>query len=194
MPPLRATLQIAQLTAAGLVLARLAQGRRRRAPLGASAAGPPPVSVSAVVPARDEAGRIGACLDGLLADGDLLEVLVVDDGSSDATAAIARAAGARVVDGAPLPAGWTGKAWALQQGIEAARGELVLHVDADARPAPGLARALVAAATEHGDDVLSAGPAFRCATRADLVLHPAFLATLPYRYGVGDAQGRRPRP
>jgi dolichol-phosphate mannosyltransferase len=194
-PPLRATLQIAQLTAGGLVLVRLAQGRRRRAPLKAEGTTPPPsATVSAVVPARDEEGRIGACLDGLLADPDLLEVVVVDDGSSDATARVARAAGARVIDGAPLPAGWTGKAWALQQGIEAARGELVLHVDADARPRPGLARALVAAATEHGDDVLSAGPAFRCRTRADLVVHPAFLATLPYRYGVGDAQGRRPRP
>lgn len=193
MPPSRALLSLAQLAAGGLVLARLAQGRTRREPLGATPAGPPPVTVSAIVPARDEEARIGACLGGLLADDDLLEVIVVDDGSSDATARLARGAGARVIEGAPLPAGWTGKAWALQQGIEAARGELVLHVDADARPAPGLARALVAAATEHGDDVLSAGPAFRCRTRADLVLHPAFLATLPYRYGVGDARGHRPR-
>jgi dolichol-phosphate mannosyltransferase len=182
-----------QLAAGGLVLARLAQGRRRRPPLAAVGEAPT-ATISAIVPARDEAQRIGACLDGLLADPDLLEVLVVDDGSADATAEVARAAGARVVPGRPLPEGWTGKAWALQQGIEAARGELVLHVDADARPRPGLARALAAAARAHGDDVLSAGPAFRCRTTADLVVHPAFLATLPYRYGVGDAEGRRARP
>jgi dolichol-phosphate mannosyltransferase len=193
----RSVLAAAQALAAAVVLGRLGQGRRRRPALSAGAdeaagAGAPAISV--VVPARDEAARIEPCLEGLLADPGLLEVIVVDDGSSDDTAALARAAGAAVVAGAPLPAGWTGKAWALQQGIEAARGELVLHVDADVRPRPGLARALAAAMAAGGDDVLSAGPAFRCRTAADLVLHPAFLATLPYRYGIGDAEGRRPRP
>jgi dolichol-phosphate mannosyltransferase len=190
-PPLRAIAAAAQVAAGGLVLTRLAQGRVRRPPLSGSAPAPA-ASISAVVPARDEEQRLGPCLAGLLGDPDLLEVVVVDDGSSDGTAALARRAGARVVEGAPLPPGWTGKCWALQQGIEAARGELVLHLDADARPRPGLARALAAAAREHDDDVLSGGPAFRCVTRPDRVLHPAFLATLPYRYGVGDALGRRP--
>jgi dolichol-phosphate mannosyltransferase len=187
-------LRLAQAAAGGLVLSRLAGGRVRRAPLAPDAAPPPAGSVSVVVPARDEAARLAPCLAGLLPDLDLLEVLVVDDRSTDATAALARAAGAQVLAGAEPPPGWTGKAWALQQGLEAARGDWVLHVDADARPAPGLARALVAAAREHGDDVLSAGPAFRVRTAADALLHPAFLATLPYRFGVADAVGRRPRP
>src|SRR4051794_19465756 len=189
----RRVLTAGQAAAGALVVARLADGRVRRPPLD-DAAPPPPATLTVVVPARDEAARIGPCLAGLAGDADLLEVLVVDDGSRDATAEVARAAGARVVAGAPLPPGWTGKAWALQQGIEAARGEWVLHLDADARPRPGLARALLAAARAGGDDVLSAGPAFRCATVADLVLHPAFLATIPYRTGVADAAGRRPRP
>jgi dolichol-phosphate mannosyltransferase len=193
-PPVRRVVAAAQLAAGGLVLTRLAQGRRRRPPLSAGDAPAPAAPVSAVVPARDEEHRLGRCLEGLLADGDLLEVIVVDDGSTDGTAALARAAGARVLAGAPLPLGWTGKAWALQQGIEAAYGEWVLHVDADARPRPGLARALVAAALADGDDLLSAAPAFRCADAADLVLHPAFLATLPYRFGPADAAGWRPRP
>jgi dolichol-phosphate mannosyltransferase len=131
---------------------------------------------------------------GLLEDPDVAEVVVVDDCSSDATAALARALGARVVAGREPPAGWAGKPWALQQGIRAARGDWVVHVDADARPRPGLARALVAAAREHGDDLLSAGPLFRCRTAPDRVLHPAFLATLPYRFGPADAAGARPRP
>jgi dolichol-phosphate hexosyltransferase len=60
------------------------RGRRRRPPL--TAAGRPPwATVSAVVPARDEAPRIGPCLDGLLGDPDLAEVVVVDDGSTDGT-------------------------------------------------------------------------------------------------------------
>lgn len=186
-------LTAAQLAAGATVAARLARGRRRRPALGPSA--PEPAgTVSAVVPARDEAARIEPCLCGLLADADLLEVVVVDDCSTDGTARLAASLGVRVVPGVAPPPGWAGKAWALQQGIEAARGDWVLHVDADARPRPGLARALVASAREHGDDLLSAGPAFRCATAADLVLHPAFLATLPYRFGPGDAIGRPARP
>ncbi len=189
----RSLLTAAQAGAAAVVLARLGQGRTRRAPLNDDAPAPER-TISVVVPARDEAERIGPCLAGLVTDPDLLEVLVVDDGSTDGTAAIAEAAGAQVLEGVDPPPGWTGKAWALQQGIEAARGDLVLHVDADARPRPGLARAMAAAMEDNQDDVLSAGPAFRCRTAADLVVHPAFLATLPYRYGVGDAVGRRPTP
>jgi dolichol-phosphate mannosyltransferase len=184
----------AQAGAATLVAARLGRGRRRREPLDAGRARAPGATISAVVPARDEAGRLGPCLRGLLADPDLLEVVVVDDCSSDGTADLAARLGARVVAGDEPPVGWAGKAWALQQGIEAARGDWVLHLDADARPRPGLGRALLATARAHGDDLLSAGPTFRCATAADLVLHPAFLATLPYRFGPGDALGRRPRP
>jgi dolichol-phosphate mannosyltransferase len=120
--------------------------------------------------------------------------VVVDDRSSDDTAGVARRAGARVIEGVARPAGWAGKTWALQQGIEAARGSWVVHVDADARPRPGLARALVAAAREHGDDVLSAGVTFRCDTAAERLLHPAFLATIVYRFGPTDALGFRPWP
>jgi dolichol-phosphate mannosyltransferase len=187
-------LTAAQLLAGAAVAARLSGGRVRRPPLRAGPAAPPGATVSAVVPARDEERRLAPCLRGLLADADLLEVLVVDDCSTDGTAEIAEALGARVVGGTAPPPGWAGKAWALQQGIEAAQGEWVLHVDADARPRPGLARAMLAAARSCGDDLLSAGPAFRCATAADLVLHPSFLATLPYRFGPGDAAARRPAP
>src|ERR671911_2295451 len=90
-------LRFAQMGAGAVVLARLARGRSR---LPALAAAPPARSVSVVIPARDEAARIGPCLAGLAGDPDVLEVLVVDDGSKDATARIARAAGARVVPGA----------------------------------------------------------------------------------------------
>lgn len=187
-------LSAAQLAAGAIVAARLARGRVRRAPLRAGAAAAPDGTVSAVVPARNEAQRLAPCVAGLLRDPDLAEVIVVDDCSTDATADVARGLGARVVSGRKPPAGWAGKTWALQVGIAAAHGDWVLHVDADARPRPGLARALVAAAREHGDDVLTAGPVFRCRTAPDLVLHPAFLATLPYRFGPADALGRRPRP
>ncbi|WP_205696080.1 glycosyltransferase family 2 protein [Conexibacter sp. SYSU D00693] len=182
---------VAQAALALPVLERLSHGRRRRAPLGPGAP-EPGGTVSVVVPARDEEDRLGPCLAGLVDDPDLLEVLVVDDRSSDGTAALARAAGATVLEGEEPPPGWAGKAWALEQGIRAARGDWVVHVDADVRPRPGLARALVAAATEHGDDLLSATVPFRCATAPDLVLHPSFTATIPYRAGPVDAEGWRP--
>ena len=190
MRPFPGMLSALQAAAGAAVLARLARGRDRRAPL---APGPPfPGSVSAVVPARDEAARIGPCLAGLLADPDLAEVIVVDDGSRDATAARAREAGARVVEGRPPPPGWVGKPWALQQGLEAARGDVVVSVDADTRPRPGLARALAAAL--DGADLVTAGCRFRCDTAGERLLHPAMLATLVYRFGPADAAGARPRP
>jgi dolichol-phosphate mannosyltransferase len=180
----------AQTACAAVALRRLARGRSRRPPL---AAAPPPPSLSVVIPARDEERRIGPCLAAL--DG-AAEVIVVDDESSDATAAVARAGGARVIRGAPLPDGWVGKQWALQQGVEAASGAVVVTLDADTRPAPGLVGAL-AGCLDRGADFVSAGPRFVCDTPAERLLHPAFLCTLSYRFGplgaepstsAGDAQ------
>jgi dolichol-phosphate mannosyltransferase len=151
-------LALPQAVAAAVVLGRLARGRRRRPPL-TTAAPPPAGTVSVVVPARDEAGRLAPCLAGLRADATAHEVLVVDDRSCDDTAAVARAGGATVIDGAELPAGWAGKAWALEQGLRAATGDWVVFLDADTRPRPGLLRALVHAARDA--DLLSTGPRFR---------------------------------
>ncbi len=170
-------LRLAQAGAGAVVLARLARGRSRRPPLAAART---TERVSVVIPARDEAERIGPCLAGIAGDPDVLEVIVVDDGSADATAAIAAAAGARVVTGRPKP-GWVGKPWALQQGLEAARGDVVVTLDADTRPRPGLIGALVAALAEA--DLVTAGARF---TAAGWV-HPAMLATLVYRFGPADA-------
>src|SRR5215210_8812857 len=89
----------AQGLAAAVVVARLARGRVRRAPLSAAGAPVPPGRVSVVVPARDEERRLEPCLRGLRRDPDVHELLVVDDRSSDATAALARDLGARVVEG-----------------------------------------------------------------------------------------------
>jgi dolichol-phosphate mannosyltransferase len=119
-----------------MVLSRLARGRRLKPPL-APGAPPPGGTVSVVIPARDEEARIAGALAPLRDERGVTEVLVVDDRSSDATAEVARAHGARVVAGAPLPEGWTGKVWALEQGLRAATGEFVVFLDADTRPEAG---------------------------------------------------------
>lgn len=189
---MRRLLFLAQLGAAAVVLARLARGRRREPPLAPG--GPPPhEAISVVVPARDEASRIGACLEGALADPDVAEVVVVvDEGTTDNTAQLAARAGARVVHAPPLPEGWVGKPWVLEHGLEAARGEIVVTLDADTRPRPGLARAL--AGRLRGADLVTAGTRFACDTAGERFLHPAMLATLVYRFGPSDTGDLHPSP
>lgn len=184
---------ILQAGLTGVVVARLARGRDRRPPL---APGPPPAGrVSVVVPARDEAARIAPVLIALAADPGIHEVLVVDDHSSDATAAVAAAHGARVLPAPPLPAGWVGKPWALQHGLEQATGDVVVTLDADVRPEPGLVGALAAALARAPERTLLTGTVrFACETSGERLLHPAFLATLVYRFGPGDVDGFQPAP
>src|SRR5918995_382771 len=179
---------VAQLAAAVAVLSRLARGRRRRSPLVARPL-PHGTRVSVVVPARNEADRIEPCLSGLLAEAALHEVIVVDDGSTDGTADVAGRAGAGGVAAAAPPPGWVGKPWALQCGLDAASGGVVVSVDADTRPRPGLAGALVEAL--DGADLVTAGTRFVCDTAGERFLHPAMLATLVYRFGPQDTYGAR---
>ena len=190
--PSSTLLRVVRSVAAVVVLGRLARGRKRHPPL-APPAQRQPTSVTVVIPARDEADRIGPCLAALTTDPDVFEVVVVDDCSTDATAHVAAAHGARVIPGTEPDEGWVGKPWALQQGLEAASGEVVVSLDADTRPLPGLIRALVSA-LGAGDGLVTAGARFICDTPGERLLHPAMLATLVYRFGPSDADGRPPAP
>ena len=136
--------------------ARPAETWNRRAPL-----------VSVLVPARNEASRIAPCLRSLL-DQDYpdFEFIVVDDHSTDDTAAVVLAHGfsresggrARLIAGRPLPAGWTGKSWACHQLAAEARGEYLLFTDADTAHDLAALRALVGHALETDAALLSAWP------------------------------------
>ncbi|MGH8112449.1 MAG: glycosyltransferase, partial [Rhodanobacteraceae bacterium] len=104
-----------------------------------------------LIPARDEAGVIGDALRAVAAAAPDARVIVIDDESGDATAEIARASGMSnltVVAGTRPPAGWTGKLWALQQGLERVATPRVLLLDADIRIAPGMLPALQRKAKE----------------------------------------------
>ena len=171
--------------AAGAVaIGRLAKAASTSAPVEATATH---VRVSVVIPARDEATRIGPLLEAIVGAPGVLEVIVVDDQSGDSTASVAAAAGATVLAGSALPDGWAGKAWALQQGIEAASAEWVVTLDADTRPDPLLPTATAARAVAEAFDLLTVGGRFECPTSSSRWLHASMLTTLVYRFGPPGA-------
>jgi hopene-associated glycosyltransferase HpnB len=144
------------------------------------AAPPPPIwpTVTAVIPARQEADVIARAVGSLNAQDypGALEAIVVDDASSDATAAQAAQAGARVIAGAPLPSGWTGKVWAQSQGVAAAgTPDYLLLTDADIVHAPDSVRLLVARSEADGLALNSLMALLSVERPAERLLIPAFV-------------------
>ena len=155
--------------------------------------GPAPVAwpdVIAVIPARNEAEGVGDTVGSLLRQdyAGPLSVVLVDDQSTDGTADVARRAAAldesrlTVLAGEPLPAGWTGKLWAMQQGFKEANNrapKYLLFTDADTRWEPGALGALVEEAERRGL-VLMVDHTF--------LYHPA-VRTIKALVAAGDRQG-----
>ncbi len=142
--------------------------------------GPTPEAVSVLIPARDEALRIGRLLAGLASQpGAEIEVIVIDDHSTDGTGCIAaewttRLPGLCVITGESLPAGWVGKCWACWQGARQSRHPWLLFLDADTAPGPALVATLVDEARLHKLDFLSLLPLFELGSFAERLLLPAF--------------------
>ncbi len=109
-----------------------------------SPTGPADLSeVTVLIPARDEASHIAATVAAVRAQGVGHRIIVIDDQSRDGTAEAARHAGAEVIAGQPLAAGWTGKLWALEQGRRQVVSPLILQLDADIELRPGVISALI---------------------------------------------------
>jgi 4,4'-diaponeurosporenoate glycosyltransferase len=107
--------------------------------------------LSVVIPARNEERSLPGLIQSLDTQSvPPAEVIVVDDHSSDGTAAVAADGGATVIGGAALPEGWTGKTWACHQGAAVATGELLWFLDADVILAPDALARMIAAHSEHG--------------------------------------------
>ncbi len=137
--------------------------------------------VAVVVPARDEADGIAASVRSLLAQDHPhpLRVIVVDDQSTDGTGAIVRAIAdprLRVIEGRPRPPGWSGKLWAVSQGIAAAGdAAFLLLTDADIVHDPRHLATLLAKAERDGLDLVSEMVALACESWAERALVRAFV-------------------
>lgn len=110
-------------------------------------------ALSVIVPARNESASLQLTLPSWLGqDYPKSEIILIDDESSDGTAECAKSISGqagrsvKVINGIPPPEGWTGKLWALEQGVRASAGEWLLFTDADIFHSPGLWRGLVARA------------------------------------------------
>lgn len=140
-----------------------------------------------MVPARNEADVIGQTITSLLGQhSDSLHIFLVDDGSSDETAEIARKAARRInrsdsltiVEGKPLPAGWSGKLWAIEQGIARTRElspQFLLFTDADIVHASDNISTLISLAEKGKYDLVSLMVKLHCKTLAEKLLIPAFV-------------------
>jgi glycosyltransferase involved in cell wall biosynthesis len=134
--------------------------------------------VTVLCPARDEAAQIGATLAGLGRQGQGLRIILIDDQSTDGTAAVARACrieGLQIVHGTPLPPGWSGKLWALHQGLAYVRTDRVLLLDADVELFPGILPALRAKLLEDGRHLVSLLVSLRMDNLWERFLMPAFV-------------------
>jgi hopene-associated glycosyltransferase HpnB len=141
-------------------------------------------SVTAIVPARNEAETIAQSIGSLLSQDypGAFRIVLVDDQSTDGTAEIARALDRTgrltVLTGAPLPDGWTGKLWAMKQGIAQATGgspEYLWLTDADIAHTPDNLRALVSRAASGGLVLVSLMAKLRCEDFAERFLIPPFV-------------------
>jgi hopene-associated glycosyltransferase HpnB len=144
--------------------------------------------IAVVIPARDEADVIGATIESLLRQTrlDSIHIFVVDDHSSDGTAEAAteaarncgRSASLDVITGSTLPAGWTGKLWAVEQGIQQAmrlRPSFLLLTDADIQHTPDNVATLVAIAEAGNYDLTSFMVKLHCQSLAERLLIPPFV-------------------
>jgi chlorobactene glucosyltransferase len=156
--------------------------------------------VSVIVPARDEARNVEACVRSIL--GTIwpnMEVIVVNDHSADGTGEIARTVAASdsrvtVMDNPDLPAGWFGKQWACHNGALLAKGTFLLFTDADTRHGPELLARSMNAMRVRGADLFTVAGAQTMETFWERLLQPQVFGTLLARFGGTERMSRSANP
>jgi chlorobactene glucosyltransferase len=155
-----------------------------------------PPLVSLVIPARNEARNIRRCVESALGSRyPRLEVIVVDDHSTDETGTIAAElassdARLRVITPPVLPAGWFGKQWACAAGAAAAHGELLGFMDADTWQAPDLVTRVVHAMRARGSDLLSVAGMQELGSFWERMIQPQIFAIMLQRFGGTELVNR----
>ena len=156
----------------------------------------PPPLVSIIIPARDEAHNIERCLRSAMANRyPDLEIIVLDDHSTDGTGDIARRVAAddprvRVIVPPPLPAGWFGKSWACATGARAAPGDLLLFIDADTTLGADLVVRLVNAQRSRDADMISVGGRQELGSFWERLVQPQVFTMILARFGSTERVNR----
>jgi len=152
-----------------------------------------PPRVSVVVPARNEARNIERCVKSILSTSyPNLELIVVDDASTDATREIAERAiagdkRARVIANPPLPPGWFGKHWACSTGAKIAEGQVLQFTDADTMHAPDLVTRSINAIQRTRADLFSVAGYQELGGFWERLIQPQIFTVLSMRYGGSES-------
>jgi hopene-associated glycosyltransferase HpnB len=150
--------------------------------------------VTALVPARNEADQITHTLSAVAPQVD--RVVLIDDNSVDGTQSIAKGLllpNLNIITGVPLPPGWIGKVWALEQGLREVRTPWTLLLDADIELQPGAVAMLFRQQSTEDFDLVSVMAALRMATFWEKLLAPAFIYffKLIYPFALANRAGNR---
>jgi len=153
--------------------------------------------LSVLIPARNEADNIEDCLSSVLASsasGIEMEIIVLDDSSTDGTGALAAAAGGSrvsILQGRELPEGWLGKSYACTQLAEAAAGDWLLFLDADVRLQPLALQAAISTAEAQGGGLVTGFPRQITGTWLERLVVPMMVFTVICHLPVPLVRGSR---
>ena len=150
-------------------------------------------NITVLIPARDEAPLIQQTLSALNKQGSGLHIIVIDDQSTDGTAEKAIQHGATVISGTAPPAGWSGKLWALEQGLHEVKTSHVLLLDADIELTPGIVPTLMEKAQKENLALVSLMVELPLQRFIERMLMPAFIYFFKLLYPFSSSNNPKSR-